>query len=99
MKRRRATPPNLGGELQFGCCATFVDIGEAAELLNSPLNNFLVIPTRRVIEYFPMSKPKPKKKLSRRKFLKGTGAALAVATTAPKIEAQTPVVTTSVETV
>ena len=37
-----------------------------------------------------MSKSKPKKKISRRKFLKGTGAALAVATAAPKIEAQTP---------
>jgi xanthine dehydrogenase YagT iron-sulfur-binding subunit len=41
-----------------------------------------------------MSKSKPKKKLSRRKFLKGTGAALAVATAAPKIEAQTPQATT-----
>src|SRR5207247_4917638 len=37
-----------------------------------------------------MSKSKPKKKISRRRFLKGTGAALAVATAAPKIEAQTP---------
>src|SRR5947208_4742812 len=37
-----------------------------------------------------MSKSKAKKKISRRKFLKGTGAALAVATAAPKIEAQTP---------
>ena len=46
-----------------------------------------------------MSKPKPKKKLSRRKFLEGTGAALAVATAAPKLEAQTPAVTTPVETV
>src|SRR5204862_8053305 len=46
-----------------------------------------------------MSKPKPKKKLSRRKFLKGTGAALAVATAASKIEAQTPAVTASVEMV
>jgi xanthine dehydrogenase YagT iron-sulfur-binding subunit len=35
-----------------------------------------------------MSKIKAKKKLSRRKFLQGTGAALAVATTAPNIEAQ-----------
>ena len=46
-----------------------------------------------------MSKPKPRKKLSRRKFLKGTGAALAVATAAPKIQAQTPAVTTPTETV
>ena len=46
-----------------------------------------------------MSKPKLKKKLSRRKFLKGTGAALAVATAAPKIEAQTPAATTPTETV
>src|SRR5207302_4732627 len=46
-----------------------------------------------------MSKPKLKKKLSRRKFLKGTGAALAVATAAPKIQAQTPAVTTPTETV
>src|SRR5881397_2487827 len=37
-----------------------------------------------------MGKSKAKKKISRRKFLKGTGAALAVATAAPKIEAQTP---------
>ena len=37
-----------------------------------------------------MSKSKPKKKISRRKFLKGTGAALAVAKTAAKLEAQAP---------
>jgi xanthine dehydrogenase YagT iron-sulfur-binding subunit len=36
-----------------------------------------------------MSKPKSKK-ISRRKFLKGTGTALAVATTAPKLKAQAP---------
>jgi xanthine dehydrogenase YagT iron-sulfur-binding subunit len=35
-----------------------------------------------------MSKIKAKRKLSRRKFLQGTGAALAVATAAPKVEAQ-----------
>src|SRR5438105_15910381 len=35
-----------------------------------------------------MNKPKAKKKISRRKFLKGTGVAIAVATAAPKIEAQ-----------
>jgi aerobic-type carbon monoxide dehydrogenase small subunit (CoxS/CutS family) len=36
-----------------------------------------------------MSKPKTKRKISRRKFLKGTGTVLAVATAAPKIQAQT----------
>jgi xanthine dehydrogenase YagT iron-sulfur-binding subunit len=46
-----------------------------------------------------MSKSKPKKKLSRRKFLKGTGAALAVVTAAPKIEAQTPAATAAIETI
>jgi xanthine dehydrogenase YagT iron-sulfur-binding subunit len=52
-----------------------------------------------------MSKTKEKKKprvlrtLSRRKFLQGTGAALAVATAAPKIEAQVPVPTTAAESV
>src|SRR2546425_1883489 len=37
-----------------------------------------------------MSKNKNRKKISRRKFLKGTGAAFAVATAAPKLEAQRP---------
>jgi aerobic-type carbon monoxide dehydrogenase small subunit (CoxS/CutS family) len=52
-----------------------------------------------------MSKTKEKKKprvlrtLSRRKFLQGTGAALAVATAAPKIEAQVPVPATATESV
>ena len=46
-----------------------------------------------------MSKSKPKKKISRRKFLKGTGVALAVATTAPKIEAQTPTAAVAAEAV
>ena len=46
-----------------------------------------------------MSKSKPKKKISRRKFLKGTGAALAVATAAPKIEAQTPAAAVATESV
>ena len=46
-----------------------------------------------------MSKSKPKKKISRRKFLKGTGVALAVATTAPKIEAQTPAAAAATEAV
>jgi aerobic-type carbon monoxide dehydrogenase small subunit (CoxS/CutS family) len=40
-----------------------------------------------------MSKPKSKKKISRRKFLQGTGTALAVATAAPRIHAQVPVET------
>jgi xanthine dehydrogenase YagT iron-sulfur-binding subunit len=40
-----------------------------------------------------MSKPKSKKKISRRKFLQGTGTALAVATAAPRIQAQVPVET------
>jgi aerobic-type carbon monoxide dehydrogenase small subunit (CoxS/CutS family) len=35
-----------------------------------------------------MSKPKSKKKISRRKFLKGTGTVLAVATAAPRLQAQ-----------
>src|SRR6266446_5178433 len=39
-----------------------------------------------------MSKTKSKKTISRRKFLEGTGAAVAVATTAPKLEAQRPAV-------
>ncbi len=51
---------------------------------------FLVILAPTALQYSSMSKSKPKKKISRRKFLKGTGAALAVATAAPKIEAQTP---------
>ena len=46
-----------------------------------------------------MSKIREKKKLSRRKFLKGTGAALAVATAAPKIEAQVAVPTGATESV
>jgi aerobic-type carbon monoxide dehydrogenase small subunit (CoxS/CutS family) len=36
-----------------------------------------------------MIKTKPKKKISRRKFLKATGVAIAVATAAPNIDAQT----------
>jgi xanthine dehydrogenase YagT iron-sulfur-binding subunit len=46
-----------------------------------------------------MSKAKEKKKLSRRKFLQGTGAALAVATAAPKIEAQVSAPTAAAESV
>jgi aerobic-type carbon monoxide dehydrogenase small subunit (CoxS/CutS family) len=47
-----------------------------------------------------MSKKKTKRSLSRRGFLKGTGAALAAVTAAPGIEAQVPVaVSTSVESV
>jgi xanthine dehydrogenase YagT iron-sulfur-binding subunit len=46
-----------------------------------------------------MSKTKEKKKLSRRKFLQGTGAALAVATAAPKIEAQVAAPATAAESV
>src|SRR5262250_3383048 len=46
-----------------------------------------------------MSKPKSKKKISRRKFLKGTGTMLAVATAAPKIQAQAPASATLTETV
>ena len=46
-----------------------------------------------------MSKKKPKKPLSRRGFLKGTGAALAVVTAAPKIEAGTAAAVQSVESV
>src|SRR5438046_7994636 len=46
-----------------------------------------------------MGKSKAKKKISRRKFLKGTGVALAVATTAPKIEAQTPAAAAATEAV
>ncbi len=37
-----------------------------------------------------MTKPKTKKNISRRKFLQGTGTALAVVTAAPALEAQTP---------
>src|SRR5205823_13773831 len=46
-----------------------------------------------------MSKAKTKKRISRRKFLKGTGAALAVATTAPKLEAQTPAASAATDAV
>ena len=46
-----------------------------------------------------MSKKKPKKSLSRRGFLKGTGAALAAVTAAPRIEAGTATVVQSVESV
>ena len=47
-----------------------------------------------------MSKKKAKRSLSRRGFLKGTGAALAAVTAAPGIEAQTPAtVSPSVESV
>jgi aerobic-type carbon monoxide dehydrogenase small subunit (CoxS/CutS family) len=46
-----------------------------------------------------MSKPKSKRKISRRKFLEGTGTMLAVATAAPKIQAQTPAAATPAETV
>ena len=46
-----------------------------------------------------MSKAKTKRKISRRKFLKGTGAALAVATTAPKLEAQTPAASAATDAV
>jgi xanthine dehydrogenase YagT iron-sulfur-binding subunit len=46
-----------------------------------------------------MSKKKTKRSLSRRGFLKGTGAALAAVTAAPRIEAQTATVTPAVESV
>jgi xanthine dehydrogenase YagT iron-sulfur-binding subunit len=46
-----------------------------------------------------MSKKKTKRSLSRRGFLKGTGAALAAVTAAPTIEAQTSTVTQAVESV
>jgi len=46
-----------------------------------------------------MSKKKTKRSLSRRGFLKGTGAALAAVTAAPRIEMQTPTVTQPVESV
>ena len=46
-----------------------------------------------------MSKKKTKRSLSRRGFLKGTGAALAAVTAAPRIEVQTPTVTQPVESV
>jgi aerobic-type carbon monoxide dehydrogenase small subunit (CoxS/CutS family) len=46
-----------------------------------------------------MSKPKSKKKISRRKFLEGTGTMLAVATAAPKIQAQTLAAPAPTETV
>ena len=54
------------------------------------ISKILVSLAPTALQYSSMSKSKPKKKISRRKFLKGTGAALAVATAAPKIEAQTP---------
>ena len=44
-------------------------------------------------------KPRVLRTLSRRKFLQGTGAALAVATAAPKIEAQVPAPTAATESV
>jgi xanthine dehydrogenase YagT iron-sulfur-binding subunit len=44
-----------------------------------------------------MIKPKTKKKISRRGFLKGTGTAIAVVTAAPAIEAQTPTTTATPE--
>ena len=44
-----------------------------------------------------MMKPKTKKKISRRGFLKGTGAAIAAVTAAPAIEAQTPATTATAE--
>src|SRR5436189_1164805 len=56
------------------------------------ISKILVSLAPTALQYSSMSKSKPKKKISRRKFLKGTGAALAVATAAPKIEAQTPAV-------
>ncbi len=57
---------------------------------------FYASSSRRV---FPMSKKKPKKPLSRRGFLKGTGAALAAVTAAPRIEAGTAAAVQSVESV
>lgn len=45
-----------------------------------------------------MAKPKAKHKISRRKFLQGTGTALALATATPGLEAQTPGVA-AIETV
>jgi aerobic-type carbon monoxide dehydrogenase small subunit (CoxS/CutS family) len=46
-----------------------------------------------------MTKPKTKRKISRRKFIQGTGAALAVATAVPKVEAQSPAAGASTEAV
>jgi len=60
---------------------------------------FLVSLAPTALQYSSMSKSKPKKKISRRKFLKGTGAALAVATAAPKIEAQTPAASVATDAV
>src|SRR5262249_59291132 len=42
------------------------------------------------IEYRSMAKTKLKKRISRRKFLQGTGAAFAVAAAAPTVQAQNP---------
>jgi aerobic-type carbon monoxide dehydrogenase small subunit (CoxS/CutS family) len=42
-----------------------------------------------------MSKAKTKKKISRRKFIQGTGAALAVASSAPSIQGQSPTPSTT----
>src|SRR5262245_49384627 len=50
------------------------------------------------IEYPSMARTKPKKEISRRGFLKGTGAALAVAA-APTVEAQNSVTIPSAEAV
>src|SRR5437016_7266162 len=63
------------------------------------ISKILVSLAPTALQYSSMSKSKPKKKISRRKFLKGTGAALAVATTAPKIEAQTPAAAVATEAV
>jgi aerobic-type carbon monoxide dehydrogenase small subunit (CoxS/CutS family) len=46
-----------------------------------------------------MAKTKLKKKISRRKFLQGTGAAFAVATAAPTVEAQNPATIATAEAV
>src|SRR5215470_11082891 len=42
------------------------------------------------LQYCSMIKSKTKKRISRRKFLQGTGAAIAAATAAPTLEAQSP---------
>jgi hypothetical protein len=46
MKRRRATPPNLGGELPVGGFATFVDIVSMSDLCSE----FLTKDTRESLE-------------------------------------------------
>src|ERR1700756_2369788 len=42
IKRRRATPPNLGGELLFGCFATFVFERQFPELISTDVPPHLI---------------------------------------------------------